>query len=159
VLLALSVERNISLPSLGRLARAGFIRAQQERALGQQAIKDLDIRPPQPTVAVESLSGGNQQKVVLAKWLLTQPEVILLDEPTRGIDVGAKFEIYRIMSELARRGAGILMISSELPEIIAMSDRVLVMKDGAIVGRLSKREASEEAIMRLAVGHDGANVT
>src|ERR671934_152244 len=159
VLLPLSVERNISLPSLGRLARAGFIRAQQERALGQEAIKDLDIRPAQPNVAVESLSGGNQQKVVLAKWLLTQPEVILLDEPTRGIDVGAKFEIYRFMSELARRGAGILMISSELPEIIAMSDRVLVMKDGAIVGRLSKREASEEAIMRLAVGHDGANVT
>jgi ABC-type sugar transport system ATPase subunit len=159
VLLPLSLERNVSLPSLGRLNRAGFIRAQQERALGQAAIKDLDIRPAQPNVAVESLSGGNQQKVVLAKWLLTQPEVIVLDEPTRGIDVGAKFEIYRIMSELARRGAGILMISSELPEIIAMSDRILVMKDGAIVGSLSQREASEEAIMRLAVGHDGANVT
>lgn len=159
VLLPLSVEKNVSLPSLWRLSSAGFIRGHQERVLGQKAIQDLDIRPPRPTVQVESLSGGNQQKVVLAKWLLTQPEVILLDEPTRGIDVGAKFEIHRIMSELAGSGAGILMISSELPEIIAMSDRILVMKDGAIVGSLSKREASEEAIMRLAVGHDEAAIS
>jgi ABC-type sugar transport system ATPase subunit len=99
------------------------------------------------------LSGGNQQKVVVAKWLATKPKVLLLDEPTRGIDVGAKAEIYAIMNELARQGVGIIMVSSEMPEILAMSDRILVMYEGRITGILGRAEATQEKIMALASGH------
>ena len=99
---------------------------------------------------VSQLSGGNQQKVVLSKWLLTDPKVLILDEPTRGIDVGAKFEIYKIMIELARRGVAIIMVSSELPEVLGMSDRVIVMSNGQITGELSRSEATQEQVMKFA---------
>jgi ribose transport system ATP-binding protein len=101
---------------------------------------------------VQFLSGGNQQKVVLARWLALKPRVLLLDEPTRGVDVGAKAEIYALMSDLARQGVGILMVSSELPEVLGMSDRILVVREGAIAGELSRAEATQEAVMRLATG-------
>jgi ABC-type sugar transport system ATPase subunit len=115
-------------------------------------VDQLRIRTPSQEQQVQYLSGGNQQKVVLARWLALRPKVLLLDEPTRGIDVGAKAEIYALMNELARRGVGILMISSELPEILGMSDRVLVVREGTIVGQFTRAEATQEAVIHLAAG-------
>src|SRR6185312_7977076 len=110
----------------------------------------LQIRPPGEDLLVENLSGGNQQKVVLAKWLATMPRLIVMDEPTRGVDVGAKAEIYLRMRELARQGVGIVMISSELPELLGMSDRIVVFHEGRITGELSRADATEQAVMHLA---------
>lgn len=115
-----------------------------------QKMADLHIKAPSSEVAVQNLSGGNQQKVVLAKWLLANSKLFIFDEPTRGIDVGAKREIYLLMNELLRQGAGILMISSELPEVLGMADRILVMSQGRIVGELSRTEATQERIMDYA---------
>ena len=122
-------------------------------------MRRFGVRPPRTDLPARSLSGGNQQKVALGKWLVRKPapEVVVLDEPTRGVDVGAKFEIYRLIDELVEGGAGVLLISSELPEVIAMSDRILVMSSGEIVGELQPPEFSEERILRLAVlGKDHA---
>ena len=113
---------------------------------------DLSIKTPTIEQTAQNLSGGNQQKVVLAKWLFTGSKVLIFDEPTRGIDVGAKSEIYKLMNELAAQGAAILMISSELPEVLGMSDRILVMHEGRIAGELSRSEATQEKIMHLATG-------
>jgi rhamnose transport system ATP-binding protein len=107
---------------------------------------------------INFLSGGNQQKVVLGKWLATDPKLLIIDEPTRGIDVGTKAEVHRLMSELAERGIGILMISSELPEVLGMADRILVMHEGRLAGELARAEASEEAVVRLATGQREASV-
>ncbi len=126
----------------------------RETGIVKQQVEALEIKTHNLDQDVQNLSGGNQQKVVLAKWLSTQPKVIILDEPTRGIDVGTKMEMYHIMRGLAEKGTGILMISSELPEILGMSDRILVMRDGAIAGELSKDEATEESILRLAIGEE-----
>jgi len=115
-------------------------------------VRRLDIRTPGINVPAAALSGGNQQKVVVGKWLATQPRVLIMDEPTRGVDVGAKAEIHRLMSELAGRGLGILLISSELPELLGMSDRILVMHRGRITGELRRDEATQEKIMTLATG-------
>jgi len=115
-------------------------------------VRDLMIRTPSIEQAVKNLSGGNQQKVVLAKWLFTRSKVLIFDEPTRGIDVGAKAEIYQLMNRLAEEGVAILMISSELPEVLGMSDRILVMHQGRIAGELSREEATQERIMHLATG-------
>ena len=131
---------------LGLIARA------QERALAERMREQLQIRSVGIRQQVSLLSGGNQQKVVLAKWLCRTPRVLILDEPTRGIDVGAKSEIYGLMDNLARQGLAILMISSDLEEILGMSDRVLVMHDGRLAGQLDRKQLSEEAIMRLATG-------
>ena len=114
-------------------------------------IQELSIKLSTPEAPVASLSGGNQQKVVLAKWLLRSPKVLILDEPTRGIDVGAKYEIYRLMCNLAKEGVAIIMISSEMPEILGMSDRVAVMSQGKLTGELSRKEATQAMIMGLAV--------
>lgn len=114
-------------------------------------IRELHVRPPLPQTAVANLSGGNQQKVALAKWLARDPQVLLLDEPTRGVDIGAKHEIYTLMESLARQGCAILFASSEMEEVLGMADRVYVMHDGRITGELSRNELSEEAIMQLAV--------
>jgi ABC-type sugar transport system ATPase subunit len=154
LLLPLSVERNIGLPALNSQSAGGIVNRRRERARAATAVQRFDLRPPDTRATVNLLSGGNQQKVVLAKWLLTDPEIVILDEPTRGVDVGAKFEIHRIVSALAARGAAVLLISSELPEVLALSDRVLVMRDGGIVGELVRADATEEAIMHLAVGHE-----
>jgi ribose transport system ATP-binding protein len=145
-----TIRSNISLLILKRLSRYGIIRRRAEGAVIQKARGELDINMASTDQQVQFLSGGNQQKVVLAKWLETAPRVIILDEPTRGIDVGAKFEIYQLMRQLTDRGVAILMISSELPEILGMSDRILVMHDGEIAGELDRDAASEEGIIELA---------
>jgi len=152
LLLADSVCRNVSLASLDRLNRWGLVRVRAERDLAERMCKQLAIRTAGVEKQVGLLSGGNQQKVVLAKWLARQPRLLVLDEPTRGVDVGAKSEIYALMDELTIAGVGILMISSDLEEILGMSDRVLVMHQGELAGELARSELSEQAVMHLATG-------
>lgn len=147
-----SVRENISLACLQRLQRFTVVKTGEERAMVGKLIADLDIRTPGPEQQVQYLSGGNQQKVVLAKWLATSPRILIFDEPTRGIDVGAKSEIYHLMRRLANAGAGIIMISSELPEILGMADRILVMSRGLITAEFVGGEATEEQIMLAATG-------
>ena len=154
LVLSMSVEQNISLPNLRRQQRlAGIINRQQEQVTAEEMTSQLRIKTPHTQQIVQYLSGGNQQKVVIGKWLPLTPRVLLLDEPTRGIDIGAKHEIYRLMESLAERGVAVLFASSEMEEIIGMSDRVLVMHEGRITGELPRQELSEEAIMHLATGN------
>jgi ribose transport system ATP-binding protein len=150
-----SVRFNITLPNLPQLERWRILLKRNEWDPVVSAIDELQIRPSQPELASGNLSGGNQQKVVLAKWLMARPKVIVFDEPTRGIDVGAKAEIYGRMREITRQGVGIVMASSDLPELLGMSDRILVLHEGRFAGELNRDEASEEAIMRLATATDG----
>jgi ribose transport system ATP-binding protein len=147
----LDVRKNLTLPILRKISNSLFINSQEERRLVRQNIAGLKIRTSSATVPVSSLSGGNQQKVVLGKWLNTNPVVLILDEPTRGIDVGAKAEIRSRIDALAAAGMGILLISSELAEIIGMSDRILVMRDKRIAGEFNRHEFSEEAIGSCAI--------
>ena len=155
---ALSARINMTLPILSTLTRLGVLKRAAEDAVVREAQRRLSIVMASPDQETQFLSGGNQQKVVLAKWLSTNPAVIILDEPTRGVDVGAKFEIYKLMRQLNDRGIAIVMISSELPEIIGMSDRILVMNDGKIAGQLSQDEAGEARIIELAtMGADEAS--
>ena len=153
LILAQSIRENVGLASLDELATLGVVRVADEKELALDAVRRFGIRPAAPEVTTRNLSGGNQQKVVLSKWLVRRPtpEVAILDEPTRGVDVGAKFEIYRLIDELVSGGAGVLLISSELPEVIAMSDRIIVMSNGQIAGTLAPHEFSEERILTLAV--------
>jgi ribose transport system ATP-binding protein len=153
VVLELSIAGNIALPQLRALADAGLVRRGAETALGEAERRHLDIRCPDVETLVVSLSGGNQQKVVLAKWLSMQPRAIIFDEPTRGIDVGAKREIYDMMRALADGGVGILMISSDMEEVIGVSDRIAVMHEGRISGTLERADFSEHRVLELAVGH------
>jgi rhamnose transport system ATP-binding protein len=151
--LPMSIAANISLPSLKRyLSRLGLVRTALEKATAEQFRKRLAIRTTSVELPVAKLSGGNQQKVMLSKWLNTHPSLLILDEPTRGIDVGAKTEVHAMISELAAEGIGIIMISSELPEVLSMSDRVLVMREGRQVAILDREHATEEAIMIAAMG-------
>ena len=152
VILEMAVGENTTLPGLHRETRSGFRNARREEEIAGRMTKQLNVRTPSLGQFVQYLSGGNQQKVVLAKWLALEPKVLLLDEPTRGIDVGAKQEIYRLMEELAGRGVAILFVSSEMEEVLRMSDRTLVMCQGRITGELSRDQLSEEAVMRLATG-------
>ena len=152
LVLEMTVRENITLAGLSRYARAGLVRRRPERAAAGDLVRLLGVRTPDVEREVRYLSGGNQQKVVLAKWLALRPRVLLLDEPTRGIDVVAKEEIYRLMEDLAASGIAILMISSEMQEVLGMSDRVLVMHQGRLAGELARDELSEEAVMRLATG-------
>jgi len=145
-----TVTENAALPSLGKRQRWGVVHRKREREVVEATTQDLQLRAPSLNTDVENLSGGNRQKVVLAKWLISGPELIIFDEPTRGIDVGAKSEIWQLMRDLASQGKGIVMISSELPEIVGMSDRVYVMHRGAIVGEIKGNEATEEEVMMLA---------
>jgi ribose transport system ATP-binding protein len=147
-----TVELNIALPNLDALARNSFVNRSWMRQVVQKYVDALNIRTPSLEQRVLNLSGGNQQKVVLAKWLASNPKVLILDEPTRGIDVGAKAEVYAIMNDLVGQGIGIIMISSEMPEILAISDRILVMYEGRIMGELTRAEATQERIMTLASG-------
>jgi ABC-type sugar transport system ATPase subunit len=146
----LSVRTNLTIAILRKLTRYGLVRRRRENEIIENARRNLSIAMASFSQEIQSLSGGNQQKVVLARWLETSPSVVILDEPTRGIDVGAKFEIYRLIRELTERGKAVLMISSELAEILGMSDRVLVMRNGRIVGELGRDEATEERIVGLA---------
>jgi ribose transport system ATP-binding protein len=146
----MSVAENITLAALKRFLVLGFVRTRAETTAVQQSVVNLHIKTPSRFTLVDNLSGGNQQKVVLAKGLLTKPMVLLLDEPTRGIDVGAKAEIYALITGLAREGAAILMASSELPELLAMCDRVLVLCEGRLTGEFTRAEATQERIMEAA---------
>ena len=159
LVLGQSVRNNASLAIIHNLRRFLLIDEKRESEIVQKQVSDLDIKTPSLEQQVGYLSGGNQQKVVLAKWLCSGPRCIIMDEPTRGIDVGTKAEIYRLMRELADRGASVIMISSELTEIIGMSDRILVMSRGRIAGELSREEATEERILTLAVGETNQRVS
>ncbi|GMA51379.1 xylose import ATP-binding protein XylG [Alicyclobacillus contaminans] len=150
LVLGMDIRKNITLASLRRLPGTIAIHDAEEIQWSEKLVRDLRIKVPSLEVAVSALSGGNQQKVVIAKWLLTHPKILILDEPTRGIDVGAKYEIYQLMNQLTQQGMAILMISSELPEVLGMSDRILVMGGGRIQGELKREEASQEKIMHLA---------
>jgi ribose transport system ATP-binding protein len=146
----LSVAENLGLASLERNTHVGLVSRREQRKQARKMIEDLNIRTPGPEQEIRYLSGGNQQKAVIGKWLLADSKVLIMDEPTRGIDVGAKVEIYELMNELTENGAGILMISSDLPEVLGMSDRILVMSGGRITGELSVEEANGENVMELA---------
>jgi ribose transport system ATP-binding protein len=153
LLLDLAITQNITLPNLGAYVRGIVVSNAAEREQAERSRDDLDIRAPNVGVLTGSLSGGNQQKVVLAKWLGMTPRVIIFDEPTRGIDIGAKSEIYRLMRSLADAGVAVVMISSDMEEVIGVSDRVAVMHQGRISGILARGQCSEENILRLAVGN------
>src|SRR5947209_1796617 len=145
----LSVRDNIVLATLPRFTRFGILSVRRQRAIADELIKRLDIRTPGQSTPVRNLSGGNQQKVILARWLCRRPQLLLMDEPTRGIDVGAKAEVQRLIDEVAQEGLGVLMISSELAEVIEGSDRVVVIQEGRTVGELSHQEASEERVLGI----------
>jgi ribose transport system ATP-binding protein len=152
LILEVPIRENITLPALSRYTSAGLIVYELERKVAAEMLSKLNIKAPTVEAKAKNLSGGNQQKVVLAKWLSLDPKVLIFDEPTRGIDVGAKAEIYHLMRQLAESGVAIMMISSDMEEILGESDRVAVMHEGAITGILERADCSEEAIMRLAVG-------
>lgn len=149
----MAVDANVSLANLMAVSRTGLIDRARERALAQRYVEQLRIKTASVASEVESLSGGNQQKVALARWLAIAPKVLIVDEPTQGVDVGSKSEIHALMQELAERGLAVLMISSELPEILGMSDRIAVMRAGRVAGVLSREEATQERILAMALGH------
>ena len=152
----MTVRENLSLAALKRdQKQAGFLDISKEQEISDEMIKAMRVKTPNEDQVIRFLSGGNQQKVVLGKWLAMKPKVLLLDEPTRGIDVGAKSEIYTLMEELAESGVAILYVSSEMEEVLGMADRALVMHEGRITGELSRDELSEESVMRLATGAPG----
>jgi putative multiple sugar transport system ATP-binding protein len=153
LILAETIQRNITLANLDDVSTSGVINEAEETKVSERYRSAMNIRTPSVFQKVMNLSGGNQQKVVLSKWLFTEPEVLILDEPTRGIDVGAKFEIYGIINELSAQGKGVVIISSEMPELLGMSDRIYVMNEGRFVGELDATEASQERIMSLIVTH------
>lgn len=147
----LSVCRNICMVNMDAVSNGMVVSEAKERARALEYVGKLDIATPSVDTEVQYLSGGNQQKVVIAKWLLQDADIIILDEPTRGIDVGTKSEIYLLINDLVKSGKSVIMISSEIPEIVGMSDRVLVMHEGNKVGELTREEVSPEAIMALCV--------
>jgi rhamnose transport system ATP-binding protein len=152
LVMELSVERNTTLTRRWALSRFGLLRRADERKTAATWTKQLQVKAAKLSDPVSTLSGGNQQKVVLAKWLANSPTVLIVDEPTRGIDVGTKAEVHRLLSELAREGLAVLMVSSELPEVLGMADRVLVMHEGRLVKELSREQAGEESVMFAATG-------
>ncbi|MCD8349300.1 MAG: sugar ABC transporter ATP-binding protein [Planctomycetaceae bacterium] len=157
LLLNMTVSENITVASVRKLSNRSFLNARSEEAFTQKQIDNLNIKTPSSRQLARNLSGGNQQKVVLGKWLGTDPDILIFDEPTRGIDVGAKQEIYRLMSAIARSGKSILMISSEMEELLGMSDRVVVLSKGRVTGILDKADFSQEKVMKYAVeGHNVA---
>ena len=147
-----SIRENISLCNLGRISKSSVISKEAEKNMVEEAIKDLHIKCFGPYHECNNLSGGNQQKVVLAKWILTNPKILILDEPTRGVDIGAKKEIYSIINKLAAQGVAIIMVSSELPEVLGMSDNIMVVREGEVRGIISYEEANQERVMTLATG-------
>jgi len=156
VILDLPIAANTTLAILHRLSTQGRIDFSRERSLARDMVERLRVKAPSVETPVSNLSGGNQQKVAIARWLATEPAVLILDEPTQGIDVGAKAEIHRLMGELAARGLAILLISSELPEILGMCDRIAVMRGGTIVAVLDRIEATQERVLSLALGQKAA---
>lgn len=152
------VRWNISMAQLPRISPRGLIRPRRESSLANDFVQRLRVRVPNIETFERNLSGGNQQKTVLARWLATNPKLLILDEPTHGVDVGAKAEIYEMMRELAKRGIGIILISSELPEILMMSDRIVVMHEGEVTGILDRSEATEDKVMAYATGFGGNDI-
>jgi ABC-type sugar transport system ATPase subunit len=152
LVLSMGGRANLSLPILNRLSRLGFVRAGQEKSLTRRYFDRLRVRTPHMDAPVWSLSGGNQQKIAMAKWLASECGILLVDEPTRGVDVGAKAEIHGLIDELAREGAAILLISSELPEVLNLSTRIIVLREGRQMGELLRADASQESLMRLMAG-------
>jgi putative ribose/galactose/methyl galactoside import ATP-binding protein len=150
----LSVRDNITAAALPRYSPRGVLHVGEMRKDSEDQREKLRIKTPSLSQLIKNLSGGNQQKALISRWLLTVPDVLMIDEPTRGIDVGAKSEIHRLMSMLAQEGKAIIMVSSELPEVLGMSDRILVMHEGRISGELSREEANQESVMHLATGGD-----
>lgn len=150
--LKMAILTNISAANISRISRNGFINEKKERDLARSYINQLNIRTPSSAQFTKNLSGGNQQKVVIAKWLAVEPRILIVDEPTRGIDVGAKMEIYTLMRKMAAQGVAVVMISSELPEILGMSDRTIVIREGCFAGEIDRAEATEEKIMAMATG-------
>ncbi len=149
---ALPIFQNVTLPSLRRTSRSGFIRLAEEFSLAREYTSRLDLRAASLDTAVGNLSGGNQQKVVIAKWLATKPKVIILDEPTKGIDIGSKAAVHAFMAELAAQGLAVIMVSSEIPEVLGMSDRVIIMREGRMVAELDRAEMTPETLVRHAAG-------
>jgi ABC-type sugar transport system ATPase subunit len=147
-----AITTNISAANIGSISKNGFIQDNNERNLAQEYVRQLNIRTPSIDQFARNLSGGNQQKVVIAKWLSVKPKVLIVDEPTRGVDVGAKIEIYNLLRKLAAEGVAVVMISSELPEILGMSDRIIVIREGHLAGELDREAATEETIMAMATG-------
>jgi len=152
LVLGMDIKMNTAMAALEKVSKWGIINANEEIKWGQRYVDDLRTKTPSLETTVGTLSGGNQQKVVLGKWLMADPKILILDEPTRGIDVGAKYEIYHLMNKLVAQGVAIIMISSELPEVLGMSDRILVMRDGTFVKEIDWREATQENIMLAATG-------
>jgi ABC-type sugar transport system ATPase subunit len=146
----MDIADNVMLPRLARFSKRGWLAAQQVRQAAYEAATQMEVKATTVWQKVRELSGGNQQKVVLAKWLSTAPRILILDEPTRGIDIGTKAEVHRLMCDLAAEGIAILMISSELPEVLGMSDRILVMHEGHVTGLFDRAEATQEKIMTAA---------
>ncbi|MGA3203550.1 MAG: sugar ABC transporter ATP-binding protein, partial [Bryobacteraceae bacterium] len=153
VILGMSIAANTSLANLKNVAHHGLIDRAEERAVAEKFQRQLRIKTPSVAMVAGSLSGGNQQKVALARWLAIDPRVLILDEPTQGVDVGSKAEIHALMADLAKRGLAIIMISSELPELLGMSDRIAVMHAGGIAGTLDRKDATQQRILSLALGH------
>ena len=143
------IKRNISIASLGKLEKFGLVNDNEEYKIANEYRASMNIKSPNVLIKTGKLSGGNQQKVVLSKWIYSDPDVLILDEPTRGIDVGAKYEIYTIINRLAAEGKGILVISSELPELLGICDRIYALSEGRITGELPIEEASPEALIKL----------
>jgi ribose transport system ATP-binding protein len=143
------VYRNVTLATFGRFATAGFTRATAERAAATRIVDSLDLRPRDIQRPVRTLSGGNQQKVVVGRWLLGGTRLLLLDEPTRGVDVGARAELYQVIRRLADDGVGVLMVSSEVPEVLGLSDRVLVMREGRLIRQAAAEDLDEDTVLDL----------
>jgi len=152
LVLSMTALANTTLPILGRMSRWSFIKRRSERSLVGSYFERLRVRAPNVDVVTAGLSGGNQQKLVLAKWLAAKCQILILDEPTRGVDVGAKAEIHALIDELASRGAGVLLISSELPEVLNLCTRILVLREGRIAGEVPRGAATQDGLMRLMAG-------
>lgn len=151
LVLGLDVRTNICLTTLQDMQSMGLLNSRKENSLAEKYITGLKIKTSSPTQITKNLSGGNQQKIVLAKWLATKPKILMLDEPTRGIDIHAKNEIYKLILQLAGEGLGMIVVSSELPEILTVSDRILVMAEGAVTAEFAASEATEDNILKAAI--------
>jgi rhamnose transport system ATP-binding protein len=151
-ILDLPIFQNITLPSLGKISGNGFLKLAKEFKLARDYTERLELRAASFDTHVGNLSGGNQQKVVIAKWLATQPKIIILDEPTKGVDIGSKAAVHEFMAELAEQGLAIIMVSSEIPEVLGMSDRVIVMREGRMVTELNENNLQPETLVRHAAG-------
>ena len=149
----LKIRENMSIANLHRLPKRFFMDRREEHKEVQEQMESLRIKAPSMETPIVQLSGGNQQKVILGKWLMSDPEILFVDEPTKGIDVGTKADFYKIMSDLTKQGVSILMVSSDMPELMSMSDRVLVIAGGKIAAELDKTEISETAIMKAAISN------